>query len=80
MVEALVALGHRADPRLSAALALIAEKSDRRGRWPLEYEYGGKTWADFGRRGQPNKWVTIRALRALGAVALMEPSVVGETA
>jgi hypothetical protein len=80
VVEALVALGHRADPRLAGALALIAEKCDQRGRWPLEYEYGGKTWADFGLRGQPNKWVTLRALRALGAVALPEPGVIGEAA
>lgn len=42
----------------------MAAKCDQRGRWPLEYEYGGKTWADFGLRGQPNKWVTIRALCA----------------
>lgn len=80
VVETLVGLGHRADPRLSGALALLAEKCDRRGRWPLEYEYGGKTWADFGLRGQPNKWVTIRVLRALGAVARAELGVVGETA
>ncbi|HMQ34330.1 MAG TPA: hypothetical protein PKD53_26580 [Chloroflexaceae bacterium] len=80
VVEALVALGHRADPGLSGALALIAEKGDQRGRWALEYEYGGKTWADFGLRGEPNKWVTIRALRALGAVAPPEAGVVGAAA
>jgi hypothetical protein len=65
IVEALVALGYGADPRLSGALALIRGKCDQRGRWPLECDYSGKTWVDFGARGQPNKWVTLRALRTL---------------
>lgn len=69
IVEALAALGYGADPRLSAALALIRGKRDRQGRWPLEYEYTGKTWVDVGDRGQPNKWVTLRALGALEAAA-----------
>lgn len=37
--------------------------------WALEYSYTGKTWIDFGAKKQPNKWVTIRALRVLQAVA-----------
>ena len=68
IVEVLVALGHGNDPRLSRALALIREKQDENGRWALDYEYSGKTWADFGAKKQPNKWVTLRALRVLKAV------------
>jgi hypothetical protein len=68
IVEALVALGHEDDPRLSRALALVREKQDENGRWALEYEYTGKTWVDFGEKKQPNKWVTLRALRVLKAV------------
>jgi hypothetical protein len=68
IVEALVALGHGDDPRLSRALALVREKQDENGRWALEYEYTGKTWVDFGEKKQPNKWVTLRALRVLKAV------------
>jgi hypothetical protein len=64
-VEALVKLGYGDDPRLSRALAVVVEKQDDQGRWPLEYHYTGKTWSDFGERRQPNKWVTLRALRAL---------------
>jgi hypothetical protein len=60
-VEALVRLGHGDDPRLSRALDLIREKQDDNGRWPLEYDYSGKTWAEFGRKKEPNKWVTLRA-------------------
>ena len=68
VVEALVALGHGHDPRLANALAFIRDKQDDQGRWPLEYEYTGKTWVDFGEKKQPNKWVTLRALRVLKAV------------
>ena len=68
LVEALVALGYGDDPRLSRALAMIREKQDGNGRWALDYDYTGKTWVDFGAKKQPNKWVTLRALRVLKAV------------
>jgi hypothetical protein len=67
-VEALVRLGCGGDPRLANALDVIREKQDDRGRWSLEYHYTGKTWVDFGERKQPNKWVTLRALRTLRAL------------
>jgi hypothetical protein len=60
-VEALVRLGYGHDPRLSNALKLIREKQDQDGRWALEYNYAGKTWVNFGKKRQPNKWVTLRA-------------------
>ncbi len=50
---------------LERALALVREKQDAQGRWALEYDYEGKTWVDFGPKKQPNKWVTLRALRVL---------------
>ena len=68
-VEALVGLGYGNDPRLARALNIIRDKQDSRGRWLLEYDYEGKTWVDFGAKKQPNKWVTLRALRVLKAVA-----------
>ncbi len=64
-VEALVGLGLGADPRLANAMKIIRDKQDRDGRWPLEYDYNGKTWVDFGPTKQPNKWVTLRALKVL---------------
>lgn len=67
IVEALVALGYAADSRLSNAIELIRQKQDKQGRWALEYSYTGKTWVDFGPKKQPNKWVTLRALRVLKA-------------
>ena len=65
LAEAFVNLGYADDPRLSNVLNIIREKQDVEGRWPLEYEYTGKTWLDFGEKKQPNKWVTLRALRLL---------------
>lgn len=67
IIEALYGAGYGGDPRLANALALIIKKQDDQGRWPLEYDYAGKTWVIFGEKKQPNKWVTLRALRALKA-------------
>ncbi len=66
-IEALTALGYCKDPRLSNALDIIRNKRDEDGRWALENTYN--TWVDFGELKQPNKWVTLRALRVLRAVA-----------
>jgi hypothetical protein len=67
--EALAKLGYANDARLANALALIREKQNPQGQWLLEYDYSGKTWSNFGTMKQPNKWVTIRALRVLKAVS-----------
>jgi len=67
-VEALVGLGYGKDSRLANALDFIRKKQDSQGRWLLEYDYTGKTWLDFGAKKQPNKWVTLRALRVLKAL------------
>jgi hypothetical protein len=67
ITEALVRLGYGKDPRLANALKLIRDKQDK-GRWLMEYDYTGKTWVDFGPKKQPNKWVTLRALRVLDMI------------
>lgn len=68
IVEALVALGVGKNQQLENALQLILEKQDSNGRWPLEYDYTGKTWRSYGKLNEPNKWVTLRALRVLKAI------------
>ncbi len=68
IAEALVGLHYGNDPRLSDTLKLIREKQDEDGRWKLELSYTGKTWLAFGLKRRPNKWVTLRALRVLGAL------------
>ena len=69
IAEALVGLGYGHDPRLANALDFIRQKQDQEGRWPLEYDYTGKTWIDFGKKKQPNKWVTLRALRVFHSLS-----------
>ena len=68
LVEVLICLGYGHDSRLANALNRVTQKQDSLGRWPFEYSYTGKTWVDFGVKKQPNKWVTLRALKALKAV------------
>jgi hypothetical protein len=71
-VKALVSLGYGSDPKLERALKIILDKQDADGRWPLEYEYTGKTWVDFGPKKQSNKWVTLRALSVLKSPGFSE--------
>ncbi|MGA9396729.1 MAG: hypothetical protein WBV22_00600 [Anaerolineaceae bacterium] len=65
IADALVNLGCAQDPRMKNLIQLIVDKQDANGRWVLEYDYAGKTWGDWGEKKQPNKWVTLRALRVL---------------
>lgn len=68
IAEVLVALGRGRDRRLRHLRDLILSKRRPDGRWPLEYSYTGKTWFDLGPKRAPNKWVTLRARRALQAL------------
>lgn len=58
-------LGYGGDPRLRNALQLILSKQDTQGRWKLENTLNGKMWIDIEKRGEPSKWITLRALRVL---------------
>jgi hypothetical protein len=73
--EALVRLGYGGDSRLAKVLEIIREKQDGQGRWALEFDYKGKTWVDFGKKKQPNPWVTIRAAKVLELVDSLQSSV-----
>jgi hypothetical protein len=64
-LEALTEAGCGSDPRLSAAVELVLAKQDEQGCWKMAYSYNGKMWADVEVKGQPSKWVTLRAVRML---------------
>jgi hypothetical protein len=64
-LEVLTALGYGNDSRAAPALDLLLDKQDTEGRWKMEYTYNGKTWADVEEKGEPSKWVTLRAIRVL---------------
>jgi len=67
-LEVLAKLGLEEDPRLGEAVKVLLDRQDREGRWPLE-RTPTPAWAPFGQCGRPNKWVTLRALRALSRIA-----------
>ncbi|XUX01419.1 MAG: nitrogen fixation protein NifH [Dehalogenimonas sp.] len=67
ILEVMSRLGEGQDPRLEKAWSLVLNKQDEKGRWPMEYSYNGKMWTDIEVKGEPSKWVTLRALRALKA-------------
>jgi hypothetical protein len=64
-LEVLAEAGCGDDPRLSDAAELVLAKQDAQGRWKMEYSYNGKMWADVEEKGEPSKWVTLRAVRML---------------
>jgi len=64
-LEVLGELGRGADPRLDRAFDWLLSRRDAHGRWRNEYSYHGKLWTDVDVQGQPSKWVTLRAYRAL---------------
>ncbi|MFC2004937.1 hypothetical protein ACFLUY_01790 [Chloroflexota bacterium] len=66
-LEALAALDQAQDIRLVNALNYIKGKQDSQGRWRMEYSLNGKMWADIEKKGQPSKWITLRALNVLKA-------------
>ena len=68
ILEVFVELHMLEDARLKNALELVRSKQDDLGRWRLEYSYKDKIWIDVGKLNQPNKWVTLRALRVLKKV------------
>jgi hypothetical protein len=64
-IEVLTEAGFGHDPRLEEAIELILSKQDEQGRWELEQNYKGKLWFEPEEKGQPSKWVTLRAVRVL---------------
>ncbi len=66
-LEVLSDLGHARDPRLAAALAWLVGQQDHAGRWLNRHAYNGRTTVDFERRGEPSRWVTLRACAVLRA-------------
>jgi hypothetical protein len=67
-LEALAEAGQGGDPRLARAVERVLSKQDAQGRWPMEYSYNGKMWIDVEEKGQPSKWVTLRAVRMLKSI------------
>jgi hypothetical protein len=68
--QVLVDLGYVNDQHLAEVLRLILGKQDNQGRWKMENSLNGKMWINIETKGQPSKWITLRALRALKRTGL----------
>lgn len=66
-LDALREAGVAHDPRMDAALDVIVGRRRPDGRWAAASGYPGQTHLTYPRAGEPNRWVTLRALRVLGA-------------
>jgi hypothetical protein len=63
------AAGRKPDPRMAEAVALVEQRRDPDGRWPLDGihpDHSGRLAFDVETEvGKPSRWVTLRALRVL---------------
>jgi hypothetical protein len=73
MLLLLSRLGCR-DRRLREGLDLVLSKRDGLGRWPADQTLAGRMQVEIDRRGQPSKWVTLRAWSVLRK---LDPETVG---
>jgi len=54
------------DERMADALMVLREKQTPEGKWLLESTPYGRMQANLEKKGQPSKWVTLKALWVLG--------------
>ena len=55
------------DERMREALDLVASRADAHGRWKLQQTFNDRFWVPIETKGEPSRWVTLRALEVLGA-------------
>ena len=60
----LAKLGYK-DERMQEAVNLVISKQDAQGRWKLESTFNGRFQTNIERKGEPSKWITLNALKAL---------------
>lgn len=53
------------DPRLADAIKVVRTKQTKEGKWKLANSFNGKTLVDIEKKGQPSKWITLKALKIL---------------
>ena len=69
LLLALAELGRASDPRAASGIEVLLSKQDEIGRWRLETTLNGKMLVDIEDKGEPSKWITLRALRVLTAAS-----------
>jgi hypothetical protein len=69
VLDTLTRLGD-SDDRMKPAVDLVLKARQPDGRWLLDNTFNGKMWADIEEKGEPSKWITLRALRTLSRLGL----------
>jgi len=64
VLDTLTRLNFR-DDRMQDAIDLVLANRGPDGKWRLQNTFNGKMWHDIDVKGQPSKWITLRALCAL---------------
>ena len=60
------------DERAREALDLVASKADAQGRWKLEQTFNDRFVVPIETKGEPSRWVTLRALEVLRAAGRLD--------
>ncbi len=66
VLRILTKLGVR-DERMDEALGVVSAKRDALGRWKLESTFNDRFVVPIEVKGQPSRWITLRALQVLAA-------------
>jgi hypothetical protein len=64
ILSLLIKLGYH-DERMQEAVDLVLSKQDEQGRWILESTFNGRFQVNIEIKGEPSKWITLNAMRAL---------------
>ncbi|NHI82863.1 MAG: nitrogen fixation protein NifH [Candidatus Thorarchaeota archaeon] len=64
VLDMLTGLGVR-DERMQDSIDLVVKNRRDDGKWILKNTYNGKMLCNIEEKGQPSKWITLRALRVL---------------
>jgi hypothetical protein len=65
-LDYLRAAGVEPDARIEEAVAIVLERRQDDGRWPLDVRHRNTIHEEMaGAVGEPNRWITLRALRVL---------------
>jgi hypothetical protein len=66
MLTVLAKLAYGKDSRFRAYAEIVLSMQDEKGRW---LKRAGSRIVDVGKNGQPNKWITLSALRVVKAIS-----------
>ena len=60
------------DARTQEALDLVHSRQDADGRWTLQQTFNGRFHVDIEAKGEPSRWVTLKALQVLKAAGRLQ--------